>query len=119
MVLAHLSLCQIDLTHNDVKQCFCGSNVHCGSYSHARIQYSVVFPLAENLNADMCSDMAGPSSSGSGDLFELSDRSNTMHRYSDFLPLLALLDTILDLTVTITTILSFGACYVIMHKVYW
>ena len=36
------------------------------------------FPEAGNLNgsnADMCSDVAGPSISGSGDLFELSDRS--------------------------------------------
>ena len=33
----------IDLTHNDVKQCFCGSNVHYGSCSHARIQFGVVF----------------------------------------------------------------------------
>ena len=37
------------------------------------------FPKAGNLNgsnADMCSDEAGPSSSGSGDLFELLDNSN-------------------------------------------
>ena len=37
------------------------------------------FPTAGNLNgsnADMCSDVAGPSSSGLGDLFEISDRSN-------------------------------------------
>ena len=37
------------------------------------------FPEEGNLNAsnaDMCSDVAGPSCSGSGDLFELSDRSN-------------------------------------------
>ena len=34
----------IDLMHNDVKQCFCGSNVHYGNCSHARIQYGVVFP---------------------------------------------------------------------------
>ena len=43
-----------------------------------RIQYDVVFPEAGNLNgsnADMCSDVAGPSISGSGDLFKLSDRS--------------------------------------------
>ena len=35
------------------------------------------FAEAGNLNcsnADMCSGVAGPSSSGSGDLFELSDR---------------------------------------------
>ena len=29
----------IDLMHNDVKQCFRGLNVHCGSCSHARSQY--------------------------------------------------------------------------------
>ena len=37
------------------------------------------FPEAGNLNgsnADKCSNVAGPSSSGSGDLFELSDRSH-------------------------------------------
>ena len=36
------------------------------------------FPETENLNgsnADMCSDVDGPSIRGSGDLFELSDRS--------------------------------------------
>ena len=36
------------------------------------------FPKAGNLhgsNADMCSDVAGLSISGSGDFFELSDRS--------------------------------------------
>ena len=40
------------------------------------------FPEAGNLNgshADMCSDVTGRSSSGSGDLFELSDRSNTTY----------------------------------------
>ena len=64
----------IDLMHNGVNQCFCSSNVHCGSCSHAR----VVFPEAGNLNGsntDMRSDVAGPSISGSGDLFDLSDRS--------------------------------------------
>ena len=42
------------------------------------------FPEAGNLNdrnADMCSDVAGPSSTGSEDLFELSDRSNTTYFY--------------------------------------
>ena len=37
------------------------------------------FPEAGNLNgsnADMCSDVAEPSSSGSSDFFEFSDRSN-------------------------------------------
>ena len=38
------------------------------------------FPEARNLNgrnANMCSDVAGPSRSGSWDLFELSDGSKT------------------------------------------
>ena len=42
-------------------------------------------PEAENLigsNADMCSDVTGLSSSGSGDLFELSDRSNIYMHYN-------------------------------------
>ena len=75
-----LSFRAIDLMHNDVKQCFYGSNVHCGSCRHARIQCGVVFPEAVNLNgrnADMCSDVAGSSRSRSGDLFELSGKSNT------------------------------------------
>ena len=40
------------------------------------------FPEARDLNgrdADVCSDVAGPSDSGSVDLVELSDRSNTMY----------------------------------------
>ena len=39
---------------------------------------ALYFPEAGSLNgsnADRCSDVAGPSSSGMGDLFELSDRS--------------------------------------------
>ena len=42
------------------------------------------FPEVGNLNdrnADMCTFVAGPSSSGSGDLFELSDRPNTTYFY--------------------------------------
>ena len=35
-----------------------------------------ISPKRDGSNADMCSDVAGPLSSGSGDLFELSDRSN-------------------------------------------
>ena len=30
------SILTIDLMHNDVKQCFHGSKVHCGSCSHER-----------------------------------------------------------------------------------
>ena len=59
----------------------------------------------------MCSDVAGPSNSDSGDLFELSHRSNETDPES-----LALLAAILDLSVTTIPILPFGACYVI--KVY-
>ena len=36
-----------------------------------------------------------------------------------FSPQLALLAAILNLSVTTTPILPFGACYVIMHKVYY
>ena len=39
---------------------------------------ALYFPKAEKSNgskADMCSDVAGPLISGSGDLFDLSDRS--------------------------------------------
>ena len=42
------------------------------------------FSEAGNLNgsnAFVCSDVAGPSSSGSGYLFELSERSNTTYFY--------------------------------------
>ena len=34
----------IDLMHDDIKQCFRVLNAHCGSLSHERIQYGVVFP---------------------------------------------------------------------------
>ena len=56
------------------------------------------FPEAGNFNnnnADMCPDVAGPSSSGSGDFLELSDSSNKSEPES-----LALLAAILDLRVT-------------------
>ena len=58
-------------------------------------------------NADMCFDVAEPSSSGSGDLFEVSDRSNESFILL-FLPLLSLLATILDLSATTTPILPSG-----------
>ena len=55
------------------------------SGSHERIQYGVVFPLPENFkngsNADTSCDVAGQSSCGSGDLFELSDRSKILCFY--------------------------------------
>ena len=66
----------IDLMHNDVRA-FAARNVHSGSCTESRTN-SIGRPEEENLNgsnADMSSDMAGPSSSGLGDLFELSDKS--------------------------------------------
>ena len=89
----------IDLMHNDVKQCSRCSNAHCSSCSHERIQYSS--------NADMCFDVAGPSSSGSGGLFQFSDRSNETIILL-FPPILALRAAILDLKVTTTPILPSG-----------
>ena len=70
------------------------------------------FPEAENLNgsnADMCSDVAGPSSRGSGDLFDFSDRSSQTNILLFLrLHVLALLAAILDLSVTTTPILPSG-----------
>ena len=66
---------------------------------------------AANLNcsyADMCSDVAGPSRSGPGNSFELSDRSNESIILI-FPPLLAgILAAILNLNVTTTHILPSG-----------
>ena len=84
------------------------------------------FPEAGNLNSsntDMCPDVAGPSSSGSGDLFEVSYRLFHLDLALDpvlllFPTLLALLAAILDLNLTTTPILPFKACNVIMYKVY-
>ena len=69
------------------------------------------FPEAGNLNgtnADLCSDVAGPSSSGSGDLFEPSERSNETIILL-FSPLLSLLAAILDFSMTSTPILASGS----------
>ena len=77
------------------------------------------FPEAGNLNGsnpDVCSDVAGPSSSGSSNLFELSDKSNETIIIL-FFTLLALLAAVLDLSVTVSHT-AFGAYYVIMHKLY-
>ena len=107
----------IDLTHNDVKQCFRGSNVHWGSCDESNI--ASYFPEGENLNgsnADMRSNVAGPSSSGSGDLFDFG--SSSRFRSFTISPLLTLLAAILDLNVTTTPTLPFGACDDIMYKVY-
>ena len=58
-------------------------------------------------NTDICSDVAGSSSRSSGDLFELSDRSNETIILL-FLSLIVLLAAILDLRVTATPILPSG-----------
>ena len=63
----------------------------------------------------MCSDVVGPSSSGTGDLFELAQMALDPVLLL-FPPLLALLGAILDLSVATTPILPFEACYVIFHK---
>ena len=68
------------------------------------------FPEAGNLigsNADMCSDVARQSSSGSGDLFELSDGLNETI-ILPFPRLLALLAAVFDLSVATTPILPSG-----------
>ena len=101
----------------DVKKCFRGLNVHRGSCSHERGNAASYFPEVRNLNgsnADTSSDVAGLSSRGSG---ELSDSSRS--RTFTISPIPVLMTTILDLCVTAAPILPFGACYVIMHKVYY
>ena len=105
--------------HNDVKQCFHGSNVHGGSCSHKSNMASYSFE-AGNLNgsnADMRSDVAGPPSSGSSDLFELSHRSNETITLL-FPPLTCTTDRHLGFERHYNSHTAFGACYVIMHKVY-
>ena len=57
-----------------------------------------------------CSNVAGSWSSSSGDLFELSDRSNETIILL-FLPLLALFEY------DHNSHTAFGSCYNIMHKV--
>ena len=78
------------------------------------------FPEAGNLNArnaNMYSDVAGPSSSGSGDLFELSGRSNTTCFY--YFPTTSTTGRHLGFERDYNYHTAFRACYVIMHKVYW
>ena len=72
------------LSSVDVKQCLCDLNLHCGSLVTHKSNMALHFRKAGNLNginAEVCPDVAGSSSSGSGDLFELSDRSNTTYFY--------------------------------------
>ena len=101
--------------HDDVKRCFPGSKVHCGSCSHERLQYGVIFPEAGHLNgsnADMCLDVVGASSSGSGDLIDFGSHTFTVSTTTSTTA------AILDLSVTTTPILPFGACYVITHELF-
>ena len=73
------------------------------------------YPEAENLNginADICSYVAGPSSSGWSDLFSRAYRS----RNFPFSPTAN--TTRHPGSVTTSPILPFGACYIVMHKVY-
>ena len=73
-------------------------------------------PKVGNLNAcyaNVCSDVAGPSSGSSGDLFELSEPVLLL-----LPPLLAIPAAILYLSVTTSPVLPFGAFDVIMHKGY-
>ena len=99
--------------HNDVKQCFRGSNFHCGSCISNESTMASYFPEVGNLNgsnADICSDVAGPSSSGSGNLFELPDWSNET---------IILLFSPLHFGFEHNSHTAFGTCYVITHKVYY
>ena len=81
------------------------------------------FPEMGNLNGsnvDMCSDVAEPSISGSGDLFELSDRSN---KTLDpvlllFPPTTSTTGRHLGFERDYNSHTAFGVCYIIMHKVY-
>ena len=87
--------------HNDVKQCLCGSNVHCGSCSHAVLMW---------LGRRVATRAIFLS-------FQIGQILRTFTTYSTT-SLLALLAAILNLSVTTTTILPFGACYVMIHKAY-
>ena len=76
---------RIDPMHNDVKQCFCGSNVHCGSLTHTRILlWRLISSKREIEMAVMltCVLMClGRRVAAREILFELSDGSNTTHFY--------------------------------------
>ena len=111
----------IVVTHNDVKQCFRGSNVHCAVVVVVTNESNMTsyFPEAGNLNgsnADISSDVAGPSRSGSGDMFELSDRSNKTYIYNS--PTTNTTGRHLELERDYNSHTAFAPCYVIMHKVY-
>ena len=74
------------------------------------------FPEAGNVNggnADMCSDVAGPSSSGSGDLFELSDRSNETTVLFYYFPTTSTSGCHLGFERVYNSYTALGACYVI------
>ena len=97
--------------HNDVKQYFRGSNVHCESCSHERIQYF-------GSNTDMCSDVAGAveyrlgrhvsdfGSSSRSRSFTISRTTSTTGRHRGF-------------ERDFNSHFVFRWCYIIMHKVYY
>ena len=68
-------------------------------------------------NAHKCSDVAGPSSSGSGDLLELSDRSNTTYFY--YFSTTGTTGIHLGFERDYNYHTAFRGVSVIMHKVYW
>ena len=70
------------------------------------------FPEAGNLNRSNA-EMAGPSSSGSGDLFELSDRSN-----ETISPTTSSTGRHLGFERDYNSHTAFRTCYVIIHKAY-
>ena len=78
------------------------------------------FPEAGNLNgsnADMCSDVAGPSRSGADDLFDFGSSSRS--RTFAISPTTSITGCHLGFELATTPILPFRACYVIMDKVYF
>ena len=111
----------IDLTHNDVKQCFRSSNLTCieGVVVTDESNMASSVPRSGIKMAVMlkCVLMWMGLSVGARAIC-LSFQIDLDPVLLLFLPLQALLAAILDLSVTTTPILPFGACYVIMHKAY-
>ena len=108
---------RIDPMHNDVKQCFCGSNVHCGSLTHTRILlWRLISSKREIEMAVMltCVLMCLGRPVAAREIclsfqilrtFTISPTTSTTDRHLGFEP-----------DYNYHTV--FRACYVIMHKVY-
>ena len=82
--LRRYKISRIDLMDNDVKEYFSARTCILVVVVAHESNMASYFPEAGNFNgrnADMCSDLTGPPSSGSGDLFDLSDKSNTTYFY--------------------------------------